>query len=158
MLKKALLASSLIFIAESAYSQTAEDSFEVCTYEGPCALHVLDNQTGAAVWLVTESSTDLTQIWTGDFWQIPDEEYDNLKSLIPESQRFTVPAVNPTTGVAMEKAGPKPKPAPEVSITGGGPLIGGSITVTVGSSGTCSSCHTGTMREIHRLVLPKKSS
>jgi len=151
---KTIAAAILItgnLMAGSAMAVNA--SYEACTDEGPCALRVMDNETGRDVWLLTESSTSVMQIWEGEFWLVSDLEYAEVRAEIPEGQRFMVPAVNPTTHERMEaKTAPKPSGGAAPSITGGGPLVGGSITVNVGDN-PCTPCHTGSMREIHKKVL-----
>lgn len=152
-MKKSLMIASLIIFGSSA--AFGAESYEVCTDVGPCALRVQDNETGKDVWLVRESGIPIMDIWEGEFWLVSESDYEGVLDMIPSSQRLTIPGINPTTGQRMEaKVTPKTGGgSPSPSITGGGPLIGGNISVNVGTDNPCSPCHSGSMRDIHKQVL-----
>lgn len=150
---KALLALALM-TAPTAY---AGESFEACTDAGPCALRVTDTDTGDNVWLVTEAGYDLHYIWSGTYWMVDQETYNEVRALIPD--RIMFPAKNPTTDITLERAKgttpPKSTPPPASSSGSGGSFISvGNITVGGGAAG-CTDCHTGTHKEIHKKVMDK---
>jgi hypothetical protein len=153
-MKKILLVMGL-FLNTLAMGSTAADSesFEVCTPEGPCALRVTDAETGRGVWLVTDTETPLMQIWDGEFWAVPFDDYSEILAMLPKSSRMTLAGKNPTTGIFMRATVP-PRPAGS-----GGPLVTGTVNVTIGSIGgggsNCTDCHTGSNKEIHKQVLKK---
>lgn len=149
-----LLFASLLFLGPTAYA--TQESYEACTFEGPCMIRVTERHTGKAVFLVTEKDVSLQYIWGdgGEFWLVSDTDYSMIKDAIPEGQRFTVPAKEPTSGrtlsEAQKKGGGTPQPQQPA-----GPLIGGSITVTtnIGGSGNCTDCHKGSHYDIHKKKL-----
>lgn len=123
-------------------------SYEVCTYDGPCALYVQDTDSGRGIFLTTEKDQALALIWGGEWYQIPDDEYAEIREVIPA--RWMTRAVNPTTGVTIMEAKKTGTVAPS-----GGPLVTGSVTVgniTIGGAtgGNCSDCHKGSYYDIHK--------
>lgn len=145
---KVSLAALLLSLAGAA--SAAEQSYEVCTLEGPCALRVSD-ETGADVWLVKEASTGLSQLWDGTWYVTTDEDYEIVRGMVPDSQRWTIPAIEPTSGLTLREAVAATKtPTPQPS----GPLIGGTITVTTTiGGGSCADCHKGSTADIHKKKL-----
>ena len=151
-MKLTIMTAALLLTASSA---KADESYEVCTDLGPCALRVEDRLTGNQVFLVKESSASLRFIWEqGEFWLVPDHEYDMVRDMIPV--RWTTRAVNPTTGEGLREAEAKKgtgsgggTPPP---ITG--PLVSGSINVNVSTGGgNCTDCHKGSTADIHKKKL-----
>lgn len=158
---KKIILMAAILCGSAAY---AGESYEVCTPEGPCALRVTDTDTGNDVWLVTEDSTDLSTIWDGTYWIVSDSDYQMIAAAVPE--RIMLPAIEPTSGKAMERKGGSstskggtstPKSGGSTSSGGsqGGSLISvGNISVGGGSG--CADCHKGSMYEIHKKVMDQK--
>jgi hypothetical protein len=145
MIVKSLMAAALLF---ATLATAAENSFEVCTLDGPCALRVTDTKTGQDIWLVTEDGSRLSTIWGGDWYLTTEDDYQKVRAMIPESVRWITDAINPTTGQRME-ANVAPKPS-------GGPLVTGSITVNTSistSGGGCTDCHKGSNADIHKKKL-----
>jgi hypothetical protein len=161
MIKTAMMVSSIMIAGDAAVSFGAaewekhhvvqpNESFEACTFEGPCALRVTDSE-GRQVWLVRDDSTDLTQIWDGEFWLVSDADYLEVSADLQPSQRFTVPAKNPTTGLIMERKGSTPK----TGGTGGSGIITVNAPITIGGGNPCAPCHTGSWHEIHKEIIKK---
>ena len=135
-----------------ASAEARAESFEACTYEGPCALRVTSNDGEGEIWLVKEDSTGLSTIWDGRWYLVPDSDYEKVRDMIPESQRFTVRAINPTTGdgIMEAKKGGGTTPVPVAP----GPLVSGSISVNVSTGGgNCTDCHKGSVADIHKKKL-----
>lgn len=132
-------------------ASAAEPSYEVCTYEGPCALYVQDTDSGRGIFLTTEKDQALALIWGGEWYQIPDDEYAEIREGIPA--KWMTRAVNPTTGESVMEA----KKTGGTVAPSGGPLITGSVTVgnvTIGGGGgNCTDCHKGTHYDIHKKKL-----
>lgn len=156
---KALIAGVLL-AASAAYG--SESAYEVCTPEGPCALRVFDTDAQESVWLVTEASQDLNLIWGGTFWLVDDQTYQDVLADVPE--RLTLPAINPTTGLTLERA---KGGSTKGGSTSGGSTKGGSSSgsgsgpliqtgnISIGGGNPCAPCHGGDMREIHKHVMAK---
>ncbi len=122
-------------------SASLANTYEVCVPEGYCAIGVYSRS--GTVFLVKEDSLPLNDQWDAPFALVTDEEYAS----IPIDETFEVTMRAKGTG----QGGGTPPP----SLTGGGPLIGGDISITIGSD-PCAACHKGSMREIHKKLLEKK--
>jgi hypothetical protein len=156
---KHLLAASLAFSCLPAFSQAESEELEMCVYQGPCAARVHAEELDGTLYLV-KSRDDyefLSRLWTRAKFMIVDAaDYDRIRAMLP-AEALMLPARNPATAVSTA-GGPRPTPAPAPSgSTPQGPLVQGTVTVTVGGGSTCADCHTGSMAEIHKEVMkPKK--
>jgi hypothetical protein len=141
----------------------AERSYEACTFEEQCVIRTQNLDTGAMVWLVKQGSEDLRYIWEGEgeWYVVDDATYSMLASELAAGDRFTVNGVNPDTSeTIMER---KTTPRPPASSGGEPKAPGGMITVTdsfkVSVAGAeCTSCHKGSLHQIHSRILPKTQS
>jgi hypothetical protein len=83
-----------------------------------------------------------------------------MESAAPETRMgdLQILVATPTDMVnyRAKKSGTPKTGAGSPSLTGGAPLINSNISVNVGND-PCAACHNGTLREIHRRLLQKKT-
>lgn len=144
-----------LFLLTPLTALASQDVYEVCTFEGPCAIRAYDQAAGEHVWLANSEGIDLQTIWDGTWLLVDGELYGKLSAEIGENSRFVVPAIQPTTGAEMRKGGGKPTPPAPTPPAGGSLITVGNI--TVGGGNTCAPCHGSDLKEIHSKVKDKKN-
>lgn len=134
-MKVALVLFGLVFS-----SLSFAEEIEICLSSGECSLRVHAEELSGPLHLVkADDAKVLRGQWAGPFMVVSPEDYAEIRELVPESMTFRA------------KGGSKPAGS-------AGPLVSGTITVTVGGAGGCSDCHTGSLKEIHKKVIKPDSS